>query len=446
MRSMKLILISALILLFASVGEAAQGQNYAVLVAGSNGYYNYRHQSDICHAFHVLTDKGQIPAENIIVFMYDDIANNPSNPFPGTLINHPNGSDVYHGVTKDYIGAAVTPQNFLAVLAGNKTGVSGGSGRVLPSGPNDNVFVYFSDHGATGLVAFPSEYLYAKDLIATLKQMHDNKKYKQLVFYLEACESGSMFNGLLPPNISIYATTASTPDQSSYACYWDSARNAYLGDEYSVRWMEDADLHDSLTSTWTLKQQFKVVQEETVQSQAQQYGEQDINSEYIENFEGDKNAQPRRPTWLPFSTLKTFQGRHPSLKYTPCNDPADSRDIKLKALWKQRENTPEEKKEQIDYEISYELAHRALVDSFTDSIVQNVVGIGYKKDRLKRVRHAPRDFNCLKGAVAGVEQSCGRFDDYSLKYVYLLANMCEEGYTAEQISAAAKSVCVDNKF
>jgi len=73
MRSMKLILISALILLFASVGEAAQGQNYAVLVAGSNGYYNYRHQSDICHAFHVLTDKGQIPAENIIVFMYDDI-------------------------------------------------------------------------------------------------------------------------------------------------------------------------------------------------------------------------------------------------------------------------------------------------------------------------------------------------------------------------------------
>jgi len=53
----------------------AGGTNYAVLVAGSNGYYNYRHQSDVCHAFHVLTDpnKGNIPAENVIVLMYDDI-------------------------------------------------------------------------------------------------------------------------------------------------------------------------------------------------------------------------------------------------------------------------------------------------------------------------------------------------------------------------------------
>lgn len=32
--------------------------------------------------------------------MYDDIANNPSNPRPGVIINNPKGSDVYAGVPK----------------------------------------------------------------------------------------------------------------------------------------------------------------------------------------------------------------------------------------------------------------------------------------------------------------------------------------------------------
>lgn len=38
-------------------------------------------------------------------------------------------------------------------------------GRVLESGPGDHVFLYFCDHGAAGLIAFPDEYLYANDLL-----------------------------------------------------------------------------------------------------------------------------------------------------------------------------------------------------------------------------------------------------------------------------------------
>jgi legumain len=38
--------------------------------------------------------------ENIIVFMYDDIADNPENPRPGVIINNPQGEDVYKGVPK----------------------------------------------------------------------------------------------------------------------------------------------------------------------------------------------------------------------------------------------------------------------------------------------------------------------------------------------------------
>lgn len=44
--------------------------------------------------------KGGLKDENIIVFMYDDIAYNEENPRPGVIINHPQGGDVYEGVPK----------------------------------------------------------------------------------------------------------------------------------------------------------------------------------------------------------------------------------------------------------------------------------------------------------------------------------------------------------
>lgn len=44
--------------------------------------------------------KGGLKDENIIVFMYDDIAYNEENPRQGVIINHPQGGDVYAGVPK----------------------------------------------------------------------------------------------------------------------------------------------------------------------------------------------------------------------------------------------------------------------------------------------------------------------------------------------------------
>ena len=56
-------------------------------------------QADVCHAYQILK-KGGLKDENIIVFMYDDIAFNDNNPRPGVIINKPNGGDVYAGVPK----------------------------------------------------------------------------------------------------------------------------------------------------------------------------------------------------------------------------------------------------------------------------------------------------------------------------------------------------------
>jgi len=149
----------------------------------------------------------------------------------------------------DYTSADVNPDVFLSVLKGDEAAVKGkGTGRVLKSSPTDKVFVYFTDHGATGLIAFPTGQLYADDLIDTLKTMHENNSYKRLVFYLEACESGSMFNNILPSDWEIYATTAANEKESSWATYCSpndkvngKSIGSCLGDEYSVNWMEDTE-------------------------------------------------------------------------------------------------------------------------------------------------------------------------------------------------------------
>ncbi|KAK6042768.1 peptidase C13 family protein [Cooperia oncophora] len=177
------------------------GNLYAVLVAGSNGWYNYRHQADVAHSYHTLLEHG-VKKENIIVMMYDDIANDPRmlldysailtnsssrNPYKGQLFNSPYGPDVYQGLNIDYRvsgkvfrllpceslynkssvsqGDSVNIPNFLAVLKGDATSCEGrkwpcysqastvyfGNSHTI----NDRIFVYFTDHGGSGIIAFP---------------------------------------------------------------------------------------------------------------------------------------------------------------------------------------------------------------------------------------------------------------------------------------------------
>jgi legumain len=110
--------------------------------------------------------------------------------------------------------------------------------------------------------------------------------------YIEACESGSMFEGILPDNIDVYAITAANAAESSYAtyCYPDDLINGVhinscLGDLFSVNWMEDADA--SVSSTETLDVQFKKVKNLTDKSHVMRYGDLAFKTEVVGDFYGD---------------------------------------------------------------------------------------------------------------------------------------------------------------
>lgn len=424
------------------------GTRWAVLIAGSAGYYNYRHQADVCHAYQVMK-KGGLKDENIIVFMYDDIANHEANPRRGIIINHPEGDDVYAGVPKDYVGKQVTVNNFFAVLLGNKSALTGGSGKVVDSGPNDHIFVFYSDHGGAGVLGMPTfPYLYADDLVDVLKKKHALGTYKSLVFYLEACESGSMFEGLLPEGINIYATTASNAEESSWGTYcpgeFPSPPPEYytcLGDLYSISWMEDSDRHNLRTET--LKQQYNLVKERTSVhhtyisgSHVMQYGDVDLNTgdlfTYIGTNPANENFTFVESNSLP-SSSKAVHQRDADLLYfwTKFRKSAEGSPSKLHA-----------QKELVDV-----MSHRLHVDNSVELVGKLLFGSKKGKEVLKTVRPAGQplvdDWGCLKTMVRTFEAHCGSLSQYGMKHMRAIANICNAGITKEMMEEASAEACVE---
>ena len=112
-------MIVLLNLIISIVASSDISDHWAVLVAGSSGFVNYRHQADVCHAYHLLIEQG-IPQDQIIVMAYDDVAWDDENPVPGKLFNKQEGSDVYEGCKLDYSGKDVHTQNFMAIMKGDE--------------------------------------------------------------------------------------------------------------------------------------------------------------------------------------------------------------------------------------------------------------------------------------------------------------------------------------
>ena len=353
----------------------------------------------------------------MIVFAYDDIAINKSNPFIGKVFNAPSptspGIDVYKGVVIDYRKENVDPKLFLEVLKGNKEAVKGkGTGRVLESTKDDNVFIFFSDHGAPGLIAFPSDDLYANDLISTLQYMFDNQKYNKLVFYLEACESGSMFKNILPTNINVYATTASNELESSWATYCGSNAvvnrirlSTCLGDLYSVNWLEDADLRNSEE---TIGDQFEIVKKKTDQSPVNEFGDLSIKSLFLKEFFGE--ASPSKLNQRVFNKQnrniqrKSIDSRlakfhHLSLLYKETKSILDLNNV-IKELSEIRQN-----------------------DLFFKEI-KNIFELK-EENQLEEI-----NFTCYENVLKTFKSKCSFSNEYSLKFYRHFVNACFKNETS----------------
>jgi len=309
-----------------------------------------------------------------------------------------------------------------------------GSGKVLESGPNDNVFIYFTDHGATGLVAFPDGVLYAKDLNKTIAQMNTDKKYKEMVVYIEACESGSMLEGLLPNDINIYATTASNAEESSYACYYDEKRQTYLGDLYSVNWMEDSDAEDITKES--LFKQFQVTKKNTNLSHVMQYGDLKLGAGHnVSEFQGEmKNEKPPRSPLV--------DRMNAALK----RDAVAVVDVRQSILSRRVAALPANSVERaaVERQLADVIKQRNVISATINSIAKKSFEVNrgsyYELVTTQRMKHTQHD--CYMSATQRIHEKC--FDiqnEYVLNKLWIVSNLCEIGVRDLTINHAVDDVC-----
>jgi len=254
------------------------GNNWAVLACGSTGYINYRHEADIFQAYHTLLKNG-FSKDHIILFAYDDIAYNPKNPFQGEIYNRPDGPNVYKGINIDYSYYKVTPENYLSVLKGDTK--NGELKKVLNSTKDDNIFLFFTDHGINGALVFPdNQFLYADELNEAFIYMKEKGMYKNIIFYIESCYSGSIFNEL-NADLNIYSITSASPKEQSYAtyCYPDDyikgrEMHTCLSNEFTHNWLQDINRinNNIINIFYSSRQQFEIVKNKTKNSHVHEYG------------------------------------------------------------------------------------------------------------------------------------------------------------------------------
>jgi len=360
--------------------------------------------------------------------------------------------DVYTTCQKDYVGQTVTAQNFLKVLTGDATA----GGKILNSGPNDNVFINFVDHGATGLVAFPvGDYLYANDLITALKTMGTKKMYKKLVFYMEACESGSMFENLIPDDTNIFVTTASNAVESSWGTYCppDDMINGVevgscLGDLYSVNWMENS---QAAGQQETLQQQFDIIVNLTTQSHVMKYGDESFINDPIGAFEGNLGSAllgHRRHQHHESSSSASSSASQSTL--------VNSRDVELHNAYYRyvRAAARSDESRSAYARLSAILAARQSADDFADQLVRSVIPSSVADTSSFFGSPSPSAITqcdtCCKNAEAAVRDYCGGFSDYSMQYMRVVFNLCENGNNSHDAAAnivtSIRSICTSNNL
>ena len=175
-------------MLFPFLFSYALCDRWAVLMAGSKEWWNYRHQADIATIYTMLLNRG-FDKEKIITISYDDVPTSAYNPYKNQLFHTTAHVNMYNGPsTIDYSSKSVTKETFFSVLLGTA------EGKKLESTEGDDVLIYYDDHGAPGVLGLPfgKEGIPMDELGEVIQSMNEKKMYKRLFFIAEACGSGHL--------------------------------------------------------------------------------------------------------------------------------------------------------------------------------------------------------------------------------------------------------------
>ncbi|CAG2107820.1 unnamed protein product, partial [Medioppia subpectinata] len=250
--------------------------------------------------------------------------------------------------------------NFLGILRGDEELVKKGK-RVLKSGPNDRMTM---EHQAS-----------------------------------------SMFENLLPNNISVYAMTATRPDELGWStpCMEDEPF------KFAADWLSDTENHD-LTKE-SIAAQYDYIAHRYTNQHAQQYGDLSIAGEHLSNYFGDKQI----------SISAGYKESNQLVNSVPIPD------IPLYLAQRMIENTNElGLKQRYANELEVLLGNRELMDKQIEEYVNSLPGIEANVVLNSKLQINNR--KCYHKLVDTFHNKCYTLgqNTYAISKMQIFVNICEE--------------------
>ncbi len=222
---------------------ALSGQ-YAVLVQGSDGWSNYRHQADVLSVYQMLKKNGY-DDDHIILIIDKALGSDAKNPEPGIIRAEDGGSDLLGGAVIDYDNAALTPGDICHIMLGEKTAstpivlpqTQGGAESGAP-----NILLFWSGHGRNRASNGADELAWreadtgqgmtAELLRQTVSQMQQQGLYRKLLILTEPCFSEAVITPLIGIPGVLAMSSAGTYEQS-FADNWSTELGVWRCDRFS---------------------------------------------------------------------------------------------------------------------------------------------------------------------------------------------------------------------
>lgn len=222
------------------IGYGPHEDNWAVVIATSDTWANYRHQADALAMYQLLRRHGYDDS-HIVFVSEDNLAYHPNNLHPGEIRVRPDGENLHRDVTVDYRLSDITIADLKEIMLGNAA-----YPKRLDATGRDNVIVFWCGHGGWNRLAWGDNTISAKDVRDIVEAMHDAGRYRKMLFVIDACYSGSIGEACsgVP---GVLVVTAATPAEPSKADMKDIEMGIWLSNGFTRAFQETVDEQPDIT-------------------------------------------------------------------------------------------------------------------------------------------------------------------------------------------------------
>ena len=234
---------------------------WAVIVAASYGWANYRHQADALYLYHLLKNlkepKDRYDDDHIILILADDIATGWRNKKPNEIYARLNGENLYtNDVQIDYLLSELTSDDMVKIMKGETIDVTIRSTdkelhpklvetpTALNTDKDADILWFWSGHGANrnGDSKFgqfvwqgkENEGFTTEKIKETLTAMSDseNKRFRKMLIIAEPCYSAIVLH-VAEGFTGVLAFTAASGSESSFADLYSVELKVWLSNRFT---------------------------------------------------------------------------------------------------------------------------------------------------------------------------------------------------------------------